>query len=348
MFAKAYFEQFLVSNVSLGLISSILILYHKMVKFVKPTILVSKCLGFEKCRWNGETIPDNFVEDLKPFVNLIKVCPEAEIGLGIPRKPIRLVLDKDKIELFQPATEKKHTEKMIDFSIDFLSKQDNIDGFILKFRSPSCGLKNVKVYTGYGKNVGATKGIGLFAEKCIELFSDASFEDEGRLKDIDLRNHFLQYLYVNSSFRQVSSIKQLSDFHAANKYLFTSYNQALTTELGRIASNSEHKRFNEVKTAYRRKLTKLFSQMQKRGDIINTLSKIYGYFKKDVTEKEKSHFFEVIELYRDERIPLNSLLEVLSVWAERYYKQYILNQTIFQPYPQELIPKQGSLKCYIQ
>ena len=57
----------------------------------KPRIVVSRCLGFDHCRYNGDVIKDDFVEALTPFVEYITVCPEVEIGLGVPRKPIRLI-----------------------------------------------------------------------------------------------------------------------------------------------------------------------------------------------------------------------------------------------------------------
>ena len=50
----------------------------------------------------------------------------------------------------------------------------------------------------------------------------------------------------------------------------------------------------------------------------------------------------------DEIIPFTSLLEIISGWSKRFDKENLLKQNIFQPYPKELILKEGSLKCYIQ
>jgi uncharacterized protein YbbK (DUF523 family) len=38
-------------------------------------------------------------------------------------------------------------ESMITFSKKFMEKQENIYGFIMKNRSPSCGIGDVKVYS---------------------------------------------------------------------------------------------------------------------------------------------------------------------------------------------------------
>ena len=62
--------------------------------FTKPKILVSKCIEFDSCRYNGQMISSDFVKKLKKFVDFKPVCPEVEIGLGIPRNPIRIVEKK--------------------------------------------------------------------------------------------------------------------------------------------------------------------------------------------------------------------------------------------------------------
>ena len=63
-----------------------------MREFSKPVVVVSKCITFEPVRWNGQIIASEFVEKIKPYVNFIPVCPEVEVGLGVPRNPVRIVL----------------------------------------------------------------------------------------------------------------------------------------------------------------------------------------------------------------------------------------------------------------
>lgn len=62
-----------------------------MEKSIRPKVVISKCLGFEACRYNGEMISDNFAKSLELFVEFIFVCPEVEIGLETPRAPVKLV-----------------------------------------------------------------------------------------------------------------------------------------------------------------------------------------------------------------------------------------------------------------
>ncbi|MDR2993014.1 MAG: DUF523 domain-containing protein, partial [Bacillus cereus] len=102
-----------------------------MRHFAKPKIVVSKCLEFDACRYNGEMVPDITVRNLQPFVTFIPVCPEVEIGLGIPRETIRIVEENDKNRLIQPSTREDVTEKMEQFSNAFFQSISDVDGFIL-------------------------------------------------------------------------------------------------------------------------------------------------------------------------------------------------------------------------
>ena len=47
-------------------------------------VVVSKYVEFDPCRYDGSKIPSPTVDHLKSFVDLLPVCPEIEIGLGIP------------------------------------------------------------------------------------------------------------------------------------------------------------------------------------------------------------------------------------------------------------------------
>ncbi len=65
-----------------------------MREFPKPVVVVSKCITFEPVRWNGQIIASEFVEKLKPYVNFVPVCPEVEIGLGVPPRPYQNSISK--------------------------------------------------------------------------------------------------------------------------------------------------------------------------------------------------------------------------------------------------------------
>jgi len=58
-----------------------------MKDFVTPTVVLSRCIEIDSCRYNGLKIANNFVKKLTPLVNLIPVCPEVEIRIrDTPRR----------------------------------------------------------------------------------------------------------------------------------------------------------------------------------------------------------------------------------------------------------------------
>ncbi|MEE8043635.1 MAG: DUF523 domain-containing protein, partial [Thermodesulfobacteriota bacterium] len=101
-----------------------------MRKFPKPIVVSSMCFGFDACRYNGAMIPNNFVQKLEPFVKFMPICPEVEIGLGIPRDIIRVVEKNGEKFLLQPTTGKELSKQMYKFAERFLSSLDSVDGFI--------------------------------------------------------------------------------------------------------------------------------------------------------------------------------------------------------------------------
>ncbi len=148
----------------------------------KPVVVVSRCLGFGICRWNGTVLKCRLVDELKSEVNFIPVCPECEIGLGMPRSPIRLVQRNSTLALIQPETGLDLTAEMIDFAENFLLSLDQVDGFLLKCKSPSCGLVGIPIYAASDAEVPIHKnGAGFFARAADRYFPDIPKADEESL-----------------------------------------------------------------------------------------------------------------------------------------------------------------------
>jgi uncharacterized protein YbbK (DUF523 family) len=142
-----------------------------MSDFPKPKIVISKCLGFDACRFNGEILQDRFVSKLESHVDFVPVCPEVEIGLGTPRPVVRLVSSSQGLKMIQSSTGADLTDSMRRFSSDFLVSIRDVDGFILTHRSPSCGIGDAKYYAGPEKGAALGKTSGLFAEAVLKRFA---------------------------------------------------------------------------------------------------------------------------------------------------------------------------------
>jgi uncharacterized protein YbbK (DUF523 family) len=199
-----------------------------MRDFPRPKIVISKCIEFGHCRYDGSLIPSDFVKAIKSHADFIPVCAGMEIGLGAPRDSIRIISKNGEFRLVQPATGLDFTEKMSSFTSRFLDSLSGVDGFILKFRSPTCGMKGIKVYSGFSESGAISRASGFFGGPVVKTFPHLAVEDEGRLRNFNIREHFLTKLYTMASFRGVeneASVSALIEFHTANKLLLAAHSQ---------------------------------------------------------------------------------------------------------------------------
>jgi uncharacterized protein YbgA (DUF1722 family)/uncharacterized protein YbbK (DUF523 family) len=316
--------------------------------FLKPKIVISKCIEFDHCRYDGSMISSEFVQALKPHVDFIPVCAEVEIGLGIPRDTIRLVSVAGEVRLMQPGTNLDITDRMNDFSRGFLSGLPEVDGFILKFRSPSCGLKDVKVYSAIGRSEASGKAAGFFGGAAIKAFPDLAIEDEGRLRNFNIREHFLTKLYALARLREVihaGKVSALHQFQEANKLLLTAHSQKESSILGDIAANRQGLDFAEQSILYREHLARALRFPPRASSKANVFLHCLGYFKDKLTPEEKKHFLETVERFKNKKVHSSALLALLQSWIARYGQSYLKGQTLFEPYPVQLVELCQDSQC---
>ena len=307
--------------------------------FPKPVVVVSKCLEFEACRYNGERISSSFINRLKPHVRFRPVCPEVEIGLGTPRDPIRIHLQDERKALYQPATKKDLTGDMNAFAEKFLGSLEEVDGFILKAKSPSCAIDDAKIFPAPDSEEQIAKGSGLFAGAALERFGSRAFADEAGLNEPEARARFLTRIFALAGFREVKqqgNMAGLVRHHAENKLLFLACHQETMREMGRITANREKRSLTEVFSLYENALLRLLSHPPARASWINALSHAMGHLSEKISGEEKKRFLDALEEYRAGRIPLSEPLDMLREWSARFGSEYLKKQTLFEPYPREL------------
>lgn len=315
----------------------------------KPVVVVSKCLEFAHCRWNGSMISSPVVKLMEPLVHFIPVCPEVETGLGAPRDPIRVIVQKGEKSLVQPSTGRDVTKPMKDFAGSFLGSLDVVDGFILKEKSPSCGTRKVKIYPGPGDVPLSGRGRGFFGAAVWEKFSHLPIEDEDRLNNSWIREHFFTRLYAVSRFRELKkspSSHRLVQFQAKNKYMFLAYNREQVRIMERLAANPGKKPLTQVLEEYGRHFYRVFAGMPAHASHIDVLERALGRVSKKISEKERQFFLDLLRRCREGKQPLSVPLGVMKSWILRFDVQYLQDQTYFDPFPEQLLglsdPAQGT------
>jgi uncharacterized protein YbbK (DUF523 family) len=163
----------------------------------KIRVGISSCLLGEKVRYDGGGKLDVYiVESLGKRAEFVPVCPETGCGMPTPREPLRLTGDPAAPRLVTVNTGIDLTEKLSAWAKERVSEleKEGLAGFVLKSRSPSCGLKGVEV-PGEG-DVPAKSGTGIFAKILTEKFPALPVEEEVNLHDPDSMERFLSLLHL--------------------------------------------------------------------------------------------------------------------------------------------------------
>jgi uncharacterized protein YbgA (DUF1722 family)/uncharacterized protein YbbK (DUF523 family) len=308
---------------------------------VKPKVYISRCLGFDHCRFDGAIINNQAVERIKKFVDVVHDCPEMGIGLGVPRRPINIKMGPEEHVLFQPATERDLTEEMQNWVSERLDRIGELNGFILKAKSPSCGMGDVKVYGPTGRGLITGKADGFFGREVRKRFSELALEDEARLQDPTIMDHFLTKLFTLTRFsvaRKKGATKNLIDFHSRHKFLLMAYSQKELKELGRMVASQKEEGIDRSWELYSDHLSKAMSKGARYTSHINVLSHCFGYISGRLGEDERGFYLDLLDSYRDDRVPLSTCKEVLRSMIIRFDVEYLKDQYYFRPYPIELAP----------
>jgi len=141
----------------------------------KPKIAVSACLLGKKVRYNGEDTKDLFVSDILPkYFKIVPFCPELEMGLGVPREPVNLILIKGKIKMIGIQTGKDYTIQAKKIGKIIAESLSDVDGIIFQKKSPSCGSEKVKIYVN---SIPKRTGVGIFAEIFLKMYPEVPYLD---------------------------------------------------------------------------------------------------------------------------------------------------------------------------
>ncbi|QSX34566.1 DUF1722 domain-containing protein [Shewanella avicenniae] len=306
---------------------------------------VSSCLLGEKVRFDGGHKNSAYCQnELKAHFDFVPVCPEMAIGLGAPRKSIRLVREADKQIRVQSADSSIDvTDALQQFSQQKVESLDFISGYIVCAKSPTCGMERVTVYKA-GTNNGMKEGVGLYTQTLMERWPQLPVEEEGRLHDLVIRENFFTRVYAYHDWLCLlhSGLTQhkLTQFHARYKYLLLAHSPAQYRNLGPLVADADlplaqkgQQYFEGFMAALKQKAT--------RKNHTSALQHIQGYFKRDLSKPQKQELTQTIMDYRNGVKPLIAPLTLINHYLKEHPTPYIAEQVYLNPHPQELKLRYG-------
>src|SRR5437870_12659254 len=115
---------------------------------------ISACLPGQAVRWDGGHQRDPFLAaTLGRFVEWVPVCPEVELGLRVPREPIRLEGDPAAPRLVAANSRRDLTRAMTRLARARAAELARLDlvGYVFNNDSPSCGMERGRVHGEAGR-----------------------------------------------------------------------------------------------------------------------------------------------------------------------------------------------------
>jgi uncharacterized protein YbgA (DUF1722 family)/uncharacterized protein YbbK (DUF523 family) len=302
---------------------------------------VSACLMGKEVRFDGGHKRNAYiVNSLQEHADLVPVCPEVEIGLGTPRSAIQLRKVDSEIRLVvSKSIETDLTARMQEYSAHKTDALSDLDGFIFKKDSPSCGVFRVPVVqTATGQKT--RDGIGIFANLFNKQFPLIPVEDEGRLNDPMLRENFFERVYSYRRWKEMlatnNSVHGLILFHSRHKLLLMARGSSYYSKLGRIVAGTTGKTLSVNQQKYIWLFMEVLSKTTCRGQQVNVMQHVLGHLKSMLSKGDKRELLSIFEAYRQRQMPLITPITILRHYI-RYNKQaFIREQYYFDPYPESL------------
>lgn len=303
---------------------------------------ISTCLLGEHVRFDGGHKRNDFlVETLGRFVEWVSVCPEVEAGLDTPRESMRLVRKGSEVRLVTGRTGFDHTDRLRRFAtkrVSALAKHD-LCGYVLKNRSPSCGMERVKIYAGDGAPAGT--GRGLFAEELLRAYPNLPTEEEGRLRDPRLRENFIErvfaYRRMRSLFARRWTVGRLVDFHTDHKLQLMAHSVSGYRELGRLVAAAKATERNSLRSTYEERFMSALAANATARRQVNVLQHMLGYFTKQLDAVARREITDLIDDYGNNLVPLVVPLTLIRHYVRRFNVVYLQRQTYLDPHPKELM-----------
>jgi uncharacterized protein YbgA (DUF1722 family)/uncharacterized protein YbbK (DUF523 family) len=268
-------------------------------------------------------------------------CPEVDIGLGTPRESIRLIGTTNAPRLFAPKSGIDLTEKMLSYARDKIAqlKRMDLDGYILKKDSPSCGMERVRIYHESGS--ASRTGAGLFARVLMEEMPDLPVEEEGRLHDPLLRANFIVRIFSHRRWRELRQAKfrlaDLVQFHAQQKFLLMAHSEKHLRLLGKLVAAAKTTPTEELLTQYAALFFAALREPATKRTHTNVLQHLAGYFKKQLESKDKIELQSLIGDFRKGLVPLIVPITLIKHYINKFDLQYLRDQIYLNPHPKELM-----------
>jgi uncharacterized protein YbbK (DUF523 family)/uncharacterized protein YbgA (DUF1722 family) len=301
---------------------------RSVVKGPKPRVGISSCLLGEEVRWDGGHKRHPFLADvLGSRVEWVRVCPEVEIGLGVPRESIAFVGAGRGLRLVGAESRRDLTDTMRAWAEEKAAALAGagLCGWVLKARSPSCGLGGARVYESLAElraDGAFERGPrGLFAEALVAAHPRLPVVEEGALDDRAGREHFVERIFAHRRLREMGD---LAGFHVRHELQIVSHTAEGRRTLAALAAEG---RREEYAAAFADAL----AVPPTRERHVGTLRRAWNRLEGGLGEAARRAIEAAIRSYGEGQGELDSPRALLAAAAREIGDAVLAGQTYLEP-----------------
>ncbi|MCX7553919.1 DUF523 and DUF1722 domain-containing protein [Marinicella sp. S1101] len=308
----------------------------------KIKVGVSACLLGQNVRYDGghkhaQWMTDAFSEwfDFQP------ICPEVEVGLGVPREPINLVQVENKIRVRAVNNPNlDHTHKLHLLADQYIPELETFCGYIFMQKSPSCGLHKVKVFCEDGENQIGVAG-GAFSTQVIKNHPSLPVEEASCLADSEVRAHFLTRVFAHSDWQKnvliSPSVKSLKDFHRRYWLLFKAHSEPLLHQLDQLLADANNSNNSHLLNSYEAIYRDCLAARPQRNNHVAVMCHVLNELEPLLQAQQVLNLEAMINQYQNQLFNKSKVIEALLECIKVSTKESLLEQKYFEPYPSKLL-----------
>ncbi|NCO35332.1 MAG: hypothetical protein AUJ92_21970 [Armatimonadetes bacterium CG2_30_59_28] len=303
---------------------------------------ISSCLLGQEVRFDGGHKCDRFItQTLGQFCEFVPVCPEVEVGMGVPRESVRLIGSSGAPRMVGVKSGTDWTDRMVEYARNRVAELESepLHGYILKKRSPSCGMDGVRVYGE--KGMPNRNGRGLFAGALVNCYPLLPVEEEERLQDMPIRDNFIERVFAYYRWmellRSSPAPRDLVAFHTRHKCALVAHSPEEYRQLGRLVATVGKAVRRQLLDEYGSLFMSALKRMATHRKHANVLYHLLGFLKRSIDADDKAELVGCIESYRRLTLPLIVPVTLLLHHFRKYPVDWVMEQTYLNPYPAELM-----------
>ncbi|MFK7733745.1 MAG: YbgA family protein [Pseudomonadales bacterium] len=309
----------------------------------KLVLGLSGCLAGQEVRYDGASKRFKLREKLQETFEFRPFCPEVAIGLGVPRKTLRLVGEQHNPQVIESDGTLNVTAKLQQYAVRVarsIEDSSPMCGFIVCKGSPSCGMEGVKRYSEEGNVLGHDTS-GAFTAELVRRLPYLPVEEDGRLNDRGLFENFLTRVFALQRWRAMESqgftASGLLDFHRRHKFLLLAHDQNAYRSLGPKLANLATADISALAEEYIVEFMAGMRNVPTQGQHCNTLMHLQGYVKNALKPREREELADAISAYGNSELPRHAPMTLLKHHLLNHPNEYAESQYYLDPFPRNIL-----------